>query len=74
MNRPPDDDEMGFRKFQQNLDFRRKVENPNFPESGSGMHVPLWVSQDLAHKILKQFGESGHVIPHPDIDLSDITK
>ena len=71
---PPQDDGQGFQNFTHNTDFLQKLNNPNFPEQGAGAHVPIWVSPKLAQDILKSHGHTGHAIPHPRINLKDITK
>lgn len=64
----------GFNNFNQNIDFLQKLNNPDFPEKGTGSHVPVWLSPKLAQDVLKAHSGTGHAIPHPSIDLKDITK
>lgn len=71
-NEPADtqpDDEQGFNDFLDGVGFRHKIHDRDFPEKGTGMHVPLWVTPKLAHEILGRHGRTGHALPHQDDDL-----
>lgn len=62
-------DDSGFENFVDSIGFRQRLHDPHFPEKGTGMHVPLWVTPKLAQQILGQHGKSGHAIPHQNDDL-----
>ena len=57
-----------------NVDFLRKLEDTDYPHRGAGKHIPMWVTPSLAQKILMEHGQTGHAIPHPNINLDDLTK
>jgi len=50
-------------------DFLNKIHDPHFPYQNAGAHAPLWVDQALAAQLLREHGQSGRVIPHPDIKM-----
>ena len=68
---PPKD---GFRNFVNNTNFIQKIHNPNYPTPGTGTHVPMWLSPKLAQSVLAQHGQTGHAIPHQNLDLDDLTQ
>jgi hypothetical protein len=70
----PDPDDIGMQNFAQNTDFLQKLHNPHFPHKGAGTHVPMWVTPELAKELMLRHGKSGHAIPHPNIDLKDLSK
>jgi hypothetical protein len=70
----PDQDDSGMQNFAQNTDFLQKVHNTNFPHKGAGTHIPMWLSPALAKQVMIQHGRSGHAIPHPNINLQNLTK
>jgi hypothetical protein len=53
-------------RFAENVKFMQHVARHG--------HVPMWVHPKLAHQLLMQHGETGHVIPHPNINLGDLTQ
>ncbi len=55
----------GFQNFQNNIGFLKHI--------NQGGHIPLWVHPSVAGPLLAQHGQSGAVVPHPMIDLNDIT-
>jgi hypothetical protein len=61
-------------RYTQNREFLNGVLDPDFPERATGAHVPIWLSPKLARQILEAHGQTGHAIPHPNINLRDITK
>ncbi len=72
---PPDNaNPNGLQNFQQNTDFLRMLHDPHYPEKDTGVHVPMWLAPNLANQVLMQHGPSGLAIPHPQIDLSDLSK
>lgn len=71
---PDPDDASGFQNFQHNAQFLHKLHNQDFPHKGAGTHVPVWLSPALAKAVLASHGRTGHAMPHPNINLKDITK
>jgi hypothetical protein len=62
----PMPDEAGQSRFDSNVEFRKKIEQGNY--------VPLWVEPRLAHQLLMDYGQSGAVLPHPNMDVNDMSK
>ena len=63
-----------FQNFQDNTNFLRQLHDVNYPEPNTGVHVPVWLAPNLANDVLARYGQSGHAIPHPMIDINDLTK
>lgn len=71
---PRNPDGLGFAKFRHSVEFLNKIKHPDFPHVGAGHHVPMWVTPQLAQKLMLEHGMTGHAIPHPNLDLDNLTK